>query len=226
MTKQRTRLNPPTQAQRDQCRLVLDWQRQERTRLAGELHDYIGPDLALLKLRLEIAADEAPLARQQEQLLHFGDEVQRILTDLRDVSHALMPASLQDCSLTDCIEHYVRQVAALPGQPEINFIHTLTADLPTWVQQAVCQLIKELIFNSIKHADATLIDVELTSRNGLLQIVVADDGCGYDPGKLHHHANGIGLRNIRATVQTLRGELAIRPRPPRGTVHRIWLPAF
>ncbi|WP_375443594.1 triple tyrosine motif-containing protein [uncultured Fibrella sp.] len=212
-------------SQRARFNLILKSQQDERARLARELHDHIGPDLAVLKLKLELATDEAMVASEAQQLAKFSADLGHILGDLRNVSHALLPADLQAHSLVDSLQSFIGKLSNIPDRPEVSFVHNIVGSIPQLLQQPIYQIVKELVYNALKHANASLIDVELNQQNGNLSLTVTDDGRGYDPVVARSQSSGIGLRNLEAIVAMLNGELIIHPRPLRGTVHRVRLPA-
>ena len=212
-------------SQRARFNLILKSQQDERARLARELHDHIGPDLAVLKLKLELATDEAVVVSEAQQLAKFSADLGHILGDLRNVSHALLPADLQAHSLVDSLQSFISKLPDMPDRPEVSFVHNIAGSIPQILQQPVYQIVKELVHNALKHANASLIDVELNQQHGNLNLTVTDDGRGYDPVVARSQSSGIGLRNLEAIVSMLNGELVIQPRPLRGTVHRVRLPA-
>ncbi|GAA4463521.1 two-component regulator propeller domain-containing protein [Nibrella saemangeumensis] len=212
--------------QRREFRLQATTQQAERERIARDLHDHIGPDLVALKLQLEaIREDKADLSLRQ-MLNQTIAQANRIVTDLRQVSHALMPVNLQQQGLIDTLEDFIRQVTAGPNSPEINFTHELAASLPETIQQSLLQIAKELIHNALKHAQPTVIDVELYQENGRVLLAVSDNGQGYNPELVMQQARGIGFRNIQAVVKQLKGQLEIVAKPTGGMRHLVEVSAY
>ncbi|GAA4397614.1 hypothetical protein GCM10023187_07270 [Nibrella viscosa] len=199
-------------------------QQQERQRLAQELHDHIGPDLAVLRLQMEIDQrnDRVDI---QSLVQSYISSLNRIMFDLRQVSHALMPVDLKEQGLVRTLEQFVNRLSLLPNAPEINFVHDVPRPLSETTEQFLFQVAKELLNNSIKHAGASLIDVELYQENGAVQLAVADNGQGYNPEDLGV-TEGIGLRSIRNSVARLNGTFTILAKPDRGMVHQITLPTY
>ncbi|QJW88428.1 hypothetical protein HNV11_03095 [Spirosoma taeanense] len=209
-------------ALRQQNQLALQAQQTERARLARELHDGVGPELAVLKMQLEIESDQNG-AVPRPQLKRFIEDVDRISRDIRDVSHALMPADLRAQGLVLSLEQLVAQLTAVQSGAEINFTHGDIGQMTAVVEQTVYQMTKELLNNMFKHAHASLIDIELYRQNGNLLLTIADNGVGYDPA-IVERVEGIGLRNIQTSAEALQGEFEIRRKPTGGMLHRITLP--
>ena len=206
----------------EQRNVALQTLQSERARLARELHDYIGPDLAGLKMQMEGDQERMPVLPQQ-QLGRYISSVSRILTDVRQVSHALLPTDLQETNLITGLTRFIDTLSAIPGNPEISFVYDLKDEPPSFLKQFVFQITKELILNAIKHAKATLVDVDLYSHDHILHLTVADDGQEYNPTDIST-SEGIGLRNLQAVVELLKGQLVINSKKQQGMVHQIILP--
>ncbi|WP_080055304.1 sensor histidine kinase [Spirosoma aerolatum] len=208
---------------REQNQLALRTQLAERERLARDLHDHIGPDMVSLKLQLEAALDDNTDTLIGKTLSRVITQADRIVADVRQVSHALMPTDLQQQGLVASLYDYVSQLNGRVNEPEISFTHILTEPLPEFIQQPLLQIAKELINNALKHAEATIIDIELYQTGQTLCLNVSDNGCGYNPNQLSQKSTGIGLRNVRTVVHQLHGKLTIDEKPTGGMVHQIIL---
>ncbi|WP_266367067.1 sensor histidine kinase [Tellurirhabdus rosea] len=208
---------------REQHQLTLNVQQDERRRLARDLHNQIGPDLAVLKLQME--KDEITLPKPLTFFVRaYITRLERIIHDVRGVSHALMPAELSQQGLVPSLTQFVEQLSGLPNGPEVNFTHNVAAPLPEQTSQLVFQVARELIHNSIKHAQASIIDLELYQQNGSLLLKVVDNGQGYDLSALDQRQVGIGLRSIQASIAKLDGNLEIHPNTGKGMSHKVILP--
>lgn len=208
----------------DQSRLAVRTQLAERERLARDLHDHIGPDLVALKLQLEAAREDDASDSAHRTLDRMIEQADHIVADLRQVSHALVPVELTRQGLTATLDDYVRQLSHLPHRPEINLIHTLAGPLPEGVALGLLRIAKELMTNALKHADATLIDVELYEQGNRVCLTVSDNGRGYDPAGTEYQSPGIGLHNVRAVVDQLHGRVDVVVKPSGGMAHRVSVP--
>ncbi len=211
--------------QRQRYQLSLDAQHTERKRLSRDLHDNIGMDLVLLKMRIDtVLINRQGLSTDEiNRLQDYSAQLSRLCADVRAISHALVPGQVQEQGLVMSLELLVEQVQAAQPTLEINFTHAKVGIVPASIEQPVLQVAKELLNNTIRHAGASLVDVELERQNGTLTLTVADNGRGYDPAQLPDTA-GIGLQNIQTTVMDLDGHFEVLPRPERGMVHRVQIP--
>lgn len=209
----------------EQNQLALRTQLAERERLGRDLHDHIGPDLVALKLQLEAAREDIADATIDRLLNRVIGQADRIVADVRQVSHALMPIALQHAGLTGALQAFVRQLNLLVEGPELSFTHTLTDGLAEWQQQGLLQIAKELINNAVRHAGATLIDVELYQIDRNIHLTVSDNGRGYEPVDVAKHPTGIGLRNVRTVIRQLKGRMEVARKPTGGMKHEVVVPA-
>jgi len=181
---------------------ALDGEAAERKRLAKDLHDGLGSMLSLVKFNLPQVNGDAVLeamdvSRFQKALGMLDDSIQ----ELRRVAHHMMPETLirhgLKVSLADfCAAipmadfHYFGNGARLPGKLEIM----------------VYRCIHELVNNTLKHAQATKINVQLVQEEDRISFTVQDDGTGFDPQAA---VEGMGLRNIRQRVATFQGKMEV-----------------
>ena len=199
-------------------------QEDEREQLARELHDALGPNLMALHLawqgpavRTALATSpEAAAAGQQAELLlrHLRDEV-------RTFSHALLPAELGLGALSESIQT-LGQLINLYGNPTVTTYCDPGIDqLPAALQQTTYRIAAELLNNAVRHAHATQVRVEVLHRPNTLEVLVEDDGRGFE--QPHEPKNGIGLRGVQARADYLRGHMHVDT-SPQGTVIVVQLP--
>jgi len=114
----------------------------------------------------------------------------------------------------------------MPDAPVINLEIELddaaSARHTPQIEQAVYRLVQEAMTNAVKHAGATRVDVAIREQGGSLDILVADDGRGFDPEET---GDGFGLIGIRERLSLVGGELRISSREGEGTELRATIPA-
>jgi signal transduction histidine kinase len=213
-----------TQLQRSLERAVST-REEERRRLRRDIHDGLGPMLAAVRMRLEVAGqmlatnpDEVAelltdLARTQQLVI---DDVQRLVENLR-------PPVLDQLGL----EHAVRERAAALSSPRsdgtgFRVVVETAGDLdslPAGVEVATYRIALEALTNAARHSGSTYCRVRIT-RNGAVEIVVTDDGVGVPAT----HRAGVGLGSMRERASEVGGTCTIEPGSPTGTVVRARLP--
>ncbi|WP_170934812.1 sensor histidine kinase [Hymenobacter gelipurpurascens] len=198
-------------------------QEEERTQLARELHDALGPNLAALHLAWQgpavqkaiTSSPEAAAAGRQTELLlrHLRDEV-------RTYSHALLPAERGQDSLAESVAS-LGELLNLYGNPKVQVHCDDDLDhLPPVVQQAAYRIVAELLNNAVRHARATEVEVHLQRQPTVLEIRVEDNGRGFTQPT---QQTGIGLRGVRARTEYLHGQMTIDS-SPQGTRIVVLLP--
>lgn len=191
---------------------------QERRRIAVDLHDGLGQTLALCKLKLESLradADDSDLKRQLRTTVELMDEAIR---DTRSLTCQLSPPVLYEIGLSAAIDWLAEQLAEKHGIP--IRVHRRTAAEPVNMAMRVTlfQAARELILNTVKHAKATAIDVDIRLAEDHLEIAVEDNGAGFDVEAARSRARtGMGLFNVRERLQLVGGAMTLDSQPGRGT---------
>ena len=89
------------------------------------------------------------------------------------------------------------------------------------IESTVYRIVQEALSNAVKHADAGNVDVQVVTSNGRVELMVHDDGAGFDPSE---PSSGFGLVGIRERAALVRGEVTIESAPGSGTTVRATLP--
>lgn len=212
------------------ARRVVHSQEEERARLARELHDGVVQVLASSKFLLETAqlqlADpavgsaQAPRSALDQGLAHLGSA----LVEIRRVSHGLRPALLDDLGLAAALALLAEQVQQRSGMVVRLVRQGAPAALPAEHGTALFRIAQEALHNCCEHARASEAEVLLRGLRGGVQLVIQDNGCGFDTRRvLEDGARGIGLRNMRERAESLGGQLRIDS-DRLGTRLQAWLP--
>lgn len=198
-------------------------QEQERVRIARDLHDEVAQALSGIALGLEAVESAARLKTAREQAKRLGDEVTDAMRELRRVVEHLRPDELAHIGLVASLERMAENRQESNPNTKIVF-HSNGNDrrLDPVAELAVYRVVQEALTNSIKHADAKTIEIDLTERDDSIVARVRDDGCGFD---LEESAtNGLGLGGMRERARILGGELKIDSAKGRGTEVALRLP--
>jgi signal transduction histidine kinase len=183
---------------------------EERHRIAQDLHDDIGARLLTLMYK-------APSPEVEEYIRHTLQDLKTLTRGLAASEHRLSHAAAEwKSDLTQ------RLTAA---HVELGWSFSFDRDVRLTVVQwsALTRVLRELISNTLYHAQATRVDVSFTLHGTVLSLQVADDGLGTAPQGWSH---GLGLGGVRKRVKLLGGEVRWRERPPRGIVCEVRVPEF
>jgi signal transduction histidine kinase len=188
--------------QKELLHAVIASQEQERKRIGMDLHDEVGSALASLRMivenftRHDNPAPEAGAFNQQCKRI-----IDRVITDVRSISHNLSPLTRGAYGLTDAIEDLcdnINQSGRIQVSLELN-ANSILSGLADTTALALYRVLAELINNTIKHAQAQHISIAFTAAEGRLVIDYADDGKGISlpAGAM---SKGMGMRNIESRL--------------------------
>ena len=179
---------------------LIEGEEKERLRIARELHDGVNGDLSAIKFKLNTL-----LELNNKTIEEVVKMIDQSCQQVRAISHNLVPPSLQEFSLVEAAELFCQNLDAIhPEKIEFQFLGD-DFNIPKKAEISLFRIIQELVNNSIKHAKATEINVQISCREHLLNITVEDNGKGFDTTKKDY--KGIGLKNIQSRVDYLNADL-------------------
>lgn len=194
---------------------------EERRRLHRDLHDGLGPTLASLSQRIDVAADllETDPGASRRLLEDAGEQVRESVGEVRRLVYALRPPRLDDLGLVEALRLACDELS--PGRPSIEVLCVEPLpDLPAVVETTAYRIVLEAATNVVRHAQADHCVVGLAVDDRELVVTVSDDGVGLpeviDPGA--------GLRSLRERAAEVGGTLALSGHHPRGTTVTARLP--
>lgn len=200
---------------------MLEGQESERRRIAHDLHDSLGGLLAATKMRLENLSRKLPFLATNDEFSKIKSLLDDTIAETRQISRNLQPGSLHQFGLMKAISDLTVRVHG-DGVPTIDFQHFGDfSDLNHTVALNCYRIIQELLQNSLKHARATEILVQLTRTDGELVLLVEDNGIGYEPDNT---PKGMGTDNLSQRVQFLKGEISIQSAKGQGASTMITVP--
>src|SRR4051812_23121181 len=207
----RVRLFVPSWRRRT-TREVLAAGDAERERIAHDLHDGVQQHLTALRVRLALAADRFGDRGETEAgalLQSFGDDLDHVIDEMRDVAKGIYPALLTSSGLAAALV----AAGAQSGQPVTVQASGVRRCRPE-VEIAVYFSCLAALDNAAKHAGPAPVSVDLSDTGGALDFTVADSGAGFDPAAAQV---GAGIANMRDRIAAVGGTLAVDSAPARGT---------
>ncbi|XVV16135.1 GAF domain-containing sensor histidine kinase [Actinoplanes sp. CA-131856] len=173
---------------------------EARRRIERDLHDGAQQRLVALALRLRSVTDADGAAEVAAELMTVIDE-------LRELSRGIHPAVLSDSGLRPALRALARR-SPLPVEIDVR----LDARLPEAVEIGAYYVVSEVLTNAVKHAGATVVLVEASVTDGVLELCVRDDGVGgADPSR------GSGLVGLTDRIEALGGAIEVASPPGGGT---------
>lgn len=185
----------------------------ERERIAKELHDGIAQKLSVMTMQLSLKEPNIKLATEITK---------STIQDVRNISHNLMPANIK-LGLIKSLEILVEELNTSVTNQLINLSVDKRANHIQLSEQNtlnIYRIIQEFIQNSLKYANANLIEVKLVLENNYLVLTLSDNGIGFNINDALNK-NGIGLSNIKNRVEQLGGKISMKSSKENGTHFKI-----
>jgi PAS domain S-box-containing protein len=199
---------------------IVTVQESERSRIARELHDDLGQQVALLASKLELGAHSRH--RMLAGLTDARKNLQELATSIHNLSHDLHPAKLTLLGLGPTLETLCRNVSIESGLPISFDGDGIPAQVPQETALCVFRVTQEALQNAVKHGASRSIEVNVTGTHEHLTLRVIDNGAGFDP--LASRTAGIGLLTMRERVELVGGKLRIETSHGRGTMIEATVP--
>ncbi|WP_435263271.1 tetratricopeptide repeat-containing sensor histidine kinase [Tenacibaculum sp. nBUS_03] len=192
-------------------------QNKERKYIAQELHDSIGGNLAAIKLKLNSFEKDT---MKTAFLNELNSQIDCTYEEVRNISHNLIPKQFNENNFSNILEEYMNSIWGANSSFTVyprEKINLLKEEL----QIEIFKIIKELTTNTIKHANATNIELQLNIINNELSMLFEDNGVGFISNT---NNEGIGFSNIKSRLKKFSGVLHIDSRINRGTIINIEIP--
>ncbi len=196
----------------------------ERQRLSQDLHDGISLKLANVKAQLsnlQLKLKDQPLKEYIAPILGL---VSTTAEDVRNFSHSLGSVTLLHFGIAPAIEDLIAMLQT--SYPNVKLAYDDHGFVPESLDEEaslyLLQILQELLNNVYKHAQATKVMVQVTTKGDTLVATVLDNGVGYDPAILS--IMGLGLKSIRSRVLLLEGEFEVAKKVGGGMRHTIYFP--
>lgn len=203
---------------------VLEGQETERKRVAIDLHDRLGGILSMVKLHFsaveEKIDEESP---NKKKFLTASELLDLAAGEVRNISHNLMSGVLAKFGLLPALEDLRTRISDT-GKLKVNlFTNNFKGSLEGEQELQLYRIVQELMSNILKHSEAKETNIQLTESEGNVNLIVEDDGVGFNPEKLGKKS-GIGLSNLKARVAKLDGTFHIDSGKGAGTTISIDIP--
>jgi signal transduction histidine kinase len=214
---------------REMTTRVLAAQEEERKRMARELHDDTAQSLSTLMIALDLLqpslpADDAAARTGFERIRGLA---KRTLDEVRKLSHDLRPTILDDFGLAAALQWYADEFSLTYGhEVEVHSDPVPSGRLDPDVELVLFRIAQEALTNSGKHAEAKCTRVSLTFDEQRAQLVVGDNGRGFDPMTGGHSSprGGLGLYGMRERAELIGASLTVDSAPGRGTTISVEVP--
>jgi len=215
---------------RQLSRKMIESQESERKRMARELHDSVGSNLAAIKLALEQKLESMGNTPREEfySLENIIANIKDTITEVRRISNHLMPSVLEELGLLEAIRWFCQEQGKY--HQNVKIIPQLEVDednIPEQIKITIYRVIQESMSNAFRHGRAESIQLRLTNTGDRIELCVTDNGCGFDPEDIPSNPgslNGIGLRGMKDRAEVCNGTFEISSEIGKGTQVKLSLP--
>ncbi len=202
-------------------RLVLRAQEEERKRVARDLHDEVNQALTAILLRLQALMQDAPSPEVERELSQLKRLVNQAMEELLQLARQLRPTALDDHGLLSALEGQVRRFGEQHGIEAVLRTEAEPDAIGDDQQLVVYRVAQEALANVARHADATRVEVDLSGREGGIDLCVRDNGRGFDSTL---PPSGLGLNGMAERARLVGGELSVYSSAGSGTTVTLHVP--
>ncbi len=206
---------------------LLRTQDEERRRIGREVHDCLGQNLSLLKLRLDsLMSRTKPEAMDEvrQGLAECVHLTQESVTQVRTISYLLYPPMLDELGLKSAISWYLEGFTNRSGIKASLEVPSGLGRLPREVELAIFRVLQECLTNVYRHSQSSTVKIRLMPKNGVLILEVSDQGNGMPLNNLDEAGHGrvgalgVGMRSMTERMRQLGGGLEVTSTPTGTTV--------
>ena len=195
----------------------VESQERERQRIASDLHDGLGSLLSAIRLRVLRGSTEDPKKQAEETAALISQGIDTV----RRISHGLLPATLKTLGLRAALAE-LTDLMTFGGSIEMTFKEKgEPVRMESARELALFRVVQELVNNTIKHAEASEINLRVDWQSDRMQLVFKDNGKGFD---VTAASGGLGLMNIETRTNILSGDLKVESAPGEGSTFSIEVP--
>jgi len=210
--------------QQELSRVIVDTQTRTMSEIGRELHDSIGQDLTvLLRLADRLSDDHDILPQERDQILStIRDVSRRASSDARRIAHLLADGGISGRGLVEALSLMRDEISQAMPELDLQVIVTGQLDeMPNAAARALYRVIQTLLQNVIKHSGAHCCSINIVAHDDHYHLGVEDDGKGFDAASIRA---GMGLREMRARIELVGGNVRIESAPNRGAYIEVTIP--
>jgi len=192
---------------------LINVKENESTRLARELHDSVGQKMMLLTKKIKSSG-----------LQDMSELADSTLEELRNISKNLYPAIIEQSGITSAIIGLINEVDEHTNLFFTNDIDTIDGFLNKETSLHLYRILQELLSNSVKHAEATAIFVTLKKKENTINLMLKDNGKGFDFTKMKETNKSLGMNTIFERAKIIKSKLKIDAKSGKGTKVKLVIP--
>ncbi len=202
---------------------VIQTEEKERKRIASDLHDGLGPLLSAAKLYFQAYIDSKEISEKKDIETKLKKIMENAIYDTSRISHNISPQILENYGLIIALENFISDIN-ISGKIKFDIKFDKIKRFGLKEELTIYRTISELINNTLKHAQATLISLNIFITGDVLNMEYIDNGKGFLVVEKMHAKQGMGLSNIESRIQSLGGNIFIESLQGQGMKVEIKIP--
>lgn len=202
---------------------MIQSEEKERSRIAKDLHDGVSPLLSAIKLFTQSMRDNKDEKIRNELSAKISVTIKEAIQSINEISTNISPHILEYFGLSKAVESFmVKLLSQLPTKYSVD--SKLEERLPAQIETTMYRISTELINNTVKHANADLINIKYWLNGSNVVMEYQDDGKGFDFDETIKSKNGMGLFNMKNRINSLNGHIEFKSEINSGTKVIISVP--
>ena len=204
---------------------LIHAEEEERKRMSRELHDDLTQKLALLAFDTAslVLAPPPALEEMKGSLRSLQTRIVQLAEGVRQISHQLHPAILEDLGLTAALSELCEEFSTREGVEVVFEKEDMPKNLPVDVATCLYRVAQEALHNVSKHAHATEVRLKISGSPEGFHLCIYDTGVGFD-SQTDLFQRGLGIVSMKERVRLVQGEFSIHSQPGRGTEVKVFVP--
>ena len=192
----------------------------ERKRIVCDLHDELGPLLAVVKFQMTNL--ETTLKHDIELIGKATCNLDGILERIRGICNYMMPDVITRNGLFTAVNNFIQELGSR-ASTEIIFSGQPTP-VSRQMELHIYRMIQEMANNALKHSGASRLQIDISTDHDKLILQVVDNGKGFDTDSVINNSTGLGIKNIFGRTRMLNGDMYLTSEPGTGTAYKIEIP--
>lgn len=198
--------------------VVIQTEERERERFSKDIHDGLGPLLSTIKLYInELEGDDVTKEEKADYIKYLNELIDEAVSTSRSISNNLMPRIIHEYGLVKALQSFCEKVN-YTNSLKIDFItNNIESEIDIIIQLNLFRITSELINNTIKHAKANQITIDIKREDSKIHLNFNDDGIGFNVEQImSNRQKGIGLKSIISRVKAINGVYKFTSAPNQG----------
>ncbi len=204
---------------------LIQAQEEERSRIARELHDDLGQQLALFSIELDQTGAQTQDAAVKQALTSLSQKAEAVAADIHVLAHGLHPSKLDHLGLLSAVREFCREVELRSGVDVEVTADNWPARLSKNITLSLYRIVQEALQNVIRHSEAQRARLQFAGGKHEVSVKISDDGRGFDTSAVPE-GRGLGLAGMRERLRPVQGRVKVHSRPGAGTTVEVFIPLF